>query len=400
MTDLDPERAEEKWSTSSTRNTYIVVAAAIALIAGALWFFLGIEPPPPPQPVGTPRPPIAHFTGIDGTVTMKTLGTFKWEPGKVPEQLNPSDLVRTAARSRAEITFIDDTLVNVSADSLITIEDTSEDPTTRQRLVAWRVSSGEVAFERRSASGEAVITTPTLRTNVREKASATIRVDEDGQSDLRLFSGSGTVTTKSGQQVELQANEGLTVDPEGHAGEKVRLPPAPTLAAPPERATTGLRPTLRWRVLPGAAEYRVVVARDPHFNQPVWVKAGVRGTRVETDRLETGTYYWHVSATGEGGGEGPFSAGRSFDVARGAGPRLVVESLEARGNVVQIKGRTEPGVELTINGQFLSVQPDGSFEEFITLLQPGTQTLVLQATDQDGISSEVERSVSVQESGL
>jgi hypothetical protein len=86
-------------------------------------------------------------------------------------------------------------------------------------------------------------------------------------------------------------------------------------------------------------------------------------------------------------------------VARGAGPGLIVDSLEARGNVVQIKGRTQPGVVLTVNGQPLQLEADGSFEEFITLLQPGTQVLVLSATDQDGISSEVRRSVSVQESG-
>ena len=207
------------------------------------------------------------------------------------------------------------------------------------------------------------------------------------------------MTTKAGQRLELQANEGLKVDAEGVAGEKLKLPAAPSLAAPPERATTTLRPTLRWSAVPEAVEYRVVVARDPRFNQPVWVKAGVRGTRLETARLETGTHYWRVAATGAGGGEDPYSTGRSFDVARGAGPGLIIDSLEARGNVVQIKGCTQSGVELTVNGQPLQLEADGSFEEFITLLQPGTQVLVLLATDQDGISSEVRRSVSVQEGG-
>ena len=399
MTDLDPARAEEDWARSSTRNTYIAVGTAIVAMAGVLWFVLGVEAPPPPQPVGTPRPPTARFTGIEGTVTKKALGTFNWKASAVPDHLNQNDLVRTAARSSAEITFIDETLVNVSADSLITIENVSEDPTTHQRRVAWTVSSGEVAFERRADGGEAIITTPTLRTKVRDKASASIRVDEAGESDLRIFSGRGTVTTRTGQQVELQANEGLKVNAEGVAGEKLKLPSAPALAAPPVRATTKLRPTLRWRAVPEAVEYRVVVARDPRFNQPVWVKAGVRGTRIETARLETGTHYWRVAATGEGGGEGPYSTGRSFDVARGAGPGLIIDSLEARGNVVQIKGRTQPGVELTVNGQPLQLEADGSFEEFITLLQPGTQVLVLLATDQDGISSEVKRSVSVQEGG-
>ncbi len=396
MTDIDPKRAEEAWSTSSTRNTYIAVGVAIAVISGALWFFLVSEAP---RPVGTPRPPTARFTDVEETVTMKAVGTFNWNPGEVPNRLNQNDLVRTASRSRAELTFIDDTLVNVSPDSLITIEDTSEDPTTHQRSIAWTVSSGEVAFERRADGGEAIISTPTLETSVRELASANIRVSEEGDSDLRLFRGTGTVTTKTGQQVELQANEGLRVDAEGNAGEKLILPAAPSLAAPPERATTTLRPILRWNATPAAQAYRVVVARDPHFNQPVWVKAGVRATSIATDRLETGTHYWRVSASGAGGGEGPYSAGRSFDVVRGEGPGLIVETVEARGNVVQIKGRTQPGVELTVNGEPLQLQPDGSFEEFITLLQQGTQTLVLRATDQDGISSEVRRSVTVQGPG-
>ena len=47
--------------------------------------------------------------------------------------LRKSDLVRTGPGAAAEITFFDGTVVHVRPDSLITIEETSEDPSTKRR---------------------------------------------------------------------------------------------------------------------------------------------------------------------------------------------------------------------------------------------------------------------------
>ena len=53
-------------------------------------------------------------------------------------------------------------------------------------------------------------------------------------------------------------------------------------------------------------------------------------------------------------------------------------------NILQVKGRTEPGATVTVNGQRVEVQGDGSFNEYITLDKPGHQVVVIRATSIGG----------------
>jgi hypothetical protein len=62
----------------------------------------------------------------------------------------------------------------------------------------------------------------------------------------------------------------------------------------------------------------------------------------------------------------------------------VIESLDTRQNLVQVKGRTEPGATLTVNGERMEVDSDGSFNDWITLQKPGRQMVVIRATGLNG----------------
>ena len=82
-----------------------------------------------------------------------------------------------------------------------------------------------------------------------------------------------------------------------------------------------------------------------------------------------------MAAVDKDGAEGSFSDFARFTVsrpqggARGTGdpPPLVIESIEVRQNILQVRGRTEPGATLTVNGQRVDVASDGAFNEFIQL---------------------------------
>jgi hypothetical protein len=73
----------------------------------------------------------------------------------------------------------------------------------------------------------------------------------------------------------------------------------------------------------------------------------------------------------------------------------VVETLEVRNNILQIKGRSEPGATVTVNGQRADVQADGSFNEFVTLDRAGQQVVVIRAVGLNGGVAERRRSVVV-----
>jgi hypothetical protein len=301
-------------------------------------------------------------------------------------------------RSTADLEFVDTTEVNVRPESLVTIQRPGHGgPATATAAMKMTVSSGEVSFERRLDEGRAEVSTPTLRSTISERARANIRVEAGGDSDIRLFAGRGTVETTAGDSVELGENEGLRVDGAGRAGPKLALPESPRLLAPADGAELGEpeppRDLLRvsWAAVPGASDYRVVVASDPGFAALVFEGRSGTTTQLSLPRLSRGTYHWRVSALGGSSAEGAFSGERRFVIVPApAGPALEVTALEVRGSIAQIQGRTRTGSRLTVDGYEIPVQADGSFDEFVTLAGSG-DSLVVRSVGPDGGVSQVER---------
>ena len=180
----------------------------------------------------------------------------------------------------------------------------------------------------------------------------------------------------------------------------------PQLNSPPDRSALlfpdpnqGLT-MLTWAGVPGAASYRVVVDFSPSFARPLYDRRGQRPTQMELRNLETGEYYWRVSAADAAGTEGGFSDVWRFTVGKTAAaaatpPPLSVETLEIKGNVLHVRGRTEPGASLTVNGERLDVQADGTFEEYLTFEGGATAILVRATTARGGTAERRGRAVVV-----
>ena len=401
------------WFTVTYRSIYIAIGVVAAIGAAAGYYYWNKNRPPV---TATPEPPSAansaHFTSIEGSVKVKAVGTFEWVTADSSVLLKKSDLVRTGAGASAEITFFDGTVVHVRPDSLITIEETSEDPSTKRRKVAWHISSGEVNFQtvRRNVEGSSTeVSTPTVKATAGELAQGGIKVAEGGDTDMKLYRGTAVAETRAGQRVDISANEGVTVDAAGKAGPKVSLPVVPTLLAPPHQAEISYpdlaRATtlLAWKPVAGAAAYHVMVDYSPYFNRPLVDRTAWRESSMELRGLDVGKYYWRVAAVDKDSVEGNFSdfarftVGRPTGAGRGEGPppALLIEPLDIRMNIVQVKGRTEPGATVTVNGQRVDVASDGAFNEFISLEKVGRQTVVIRATGINGGVREERRPVVV-----
>lgn len=404
---------DREWTTVSYRTIYAIVGAVVLVVGGALAWRYASTPPPSAPAADAQQMITARFTALEGSVKVRPFGKIEWLSADAAMVLHKGDMVRTGAGTTAEVTFFDGTVVHVRPESLIKIEEAFEDPATRRRKVAWHINSGEVNFktaERRGAgAGSAEISTPTVRVTQGEAATGGIRVDETtGEANLRQFSGRGSAETSSGEKIELADNEAVKVDKAGKAGPKIALPDAPELLAPPHQAEIAYGDPARsttalvWKAVAGATGYNVMLDYSPFFNRPVVDQRGVRGTSVDLRGLEAGKYYWRVSAVDGAGSEGPFSNFGRFSVARsataaaGPPPPLALDGLDVRGSILQIKGRTEPGATVTVNGQRVDVQNDGSFNEFVTLSdQPGAQPVVVRATGVAGGVREVRRNVEV-----
>jgi hypothetical protein len=412
-----PPRSQDDlidWFTVSYRTIYIVVGVVL-LIAGSLGyhFYKKNQAPATPPPETTPAAlPSATFTALEGSVQVRAAGTLQWVGADSTTILNKSDLVRTSAGASAEIKFFDGTVFHMRPDSLITIEESSQDPNSKRKQVAAKIQSGSVNFSTTASNvpgSSTTISTDVFKTTPSGDTAGNISVADGGDAGIKLFKGTARAETTSGQKIDIAPNEGVNVDSTGKAGPKIILPAIPTLLAPPPdaeiaypdptRATT----LLAWKPVDKAAAYHVVLDYSANFTRPIVDRKDWKTGSMELQGLDIGKYYWRVSALDKDGVEGSFSAFNRFTVTKpglGAGapappPPLVIESLEPRGNILQVKGHTEPGASLTVNGQRVDVQTDGTFNEFITLDKPGKQLVVIRATGINGGVSEQKRPVVV-----
>jgi len=395
-----------EWFTVTYR-TLVLVGGAIVLLA-ALGWFLFLRRTPPAPPAATAVETGARFASLEGSVQVKRAGTLEWFQATQAVVLRQNDLVRTGSGAAAEIRFVDGTVFNVRPDSLITIEESSQNTVSRQQRVALSIQSGEANFQTaaREVPGSTTISTPTVRTTAERDTAGNIQVAESGATGLRIFRGQGEAQTRTGQRIALVSNQGVNVDAAGAAGPTVALPTVPQLTAPSNgtdiaypdlaRATT----LLLWNGVPGASAYRVMVDFSPSFARPLYDRQAERPTQMELRALEAGVYYWKVAAILPDGAEGSFSDLWRFTLAKAAPvaaapPPLVFEAAELKGNVLHVQGRTEPGANLSLEGVRLEVQADGSFNEFVTFDGGAGATVLLRATGVRGGTVEQRRRVTV-----
>ncbi|OFV86679.1 MAG: hypothetical protein A2V74_12330 [Acidobacteria bacterium RBG_16_70_10] len=395
-----------EWVTVRYR-TIAIVGGVLVVLALAAWLLLGRRPGSPPVALSTVEAS-AKFLSIEGSVQVKRAGTLEWRGATKEMALGRNDLVRTGSSGTAEVRLFDGTVFNVRPDCLMTIEESLQNPASQQGRWALMIQSGEANFQttaRNTPGGSNTISTPRVRTNPEPGTTGNIQVTESGDT-VRIFSGSSRAETRNGQRIELGANEGVRVDAAGAAGPKMALPAAPVLTAPPHQAAVAYPDPTRaitllvWKEVPGAASYHVLVDFSPTFARPLIDRQGHRTSQMELRGLEVGSYYWRVSALDRTGGEGDFSELWRFALARaapsaGAPPPLTVETVELRGNLLHVRGRTEPGASLTLDGQRIDVQPDGTFNEFLTFETGARMVVVLRSMGVNGGVTEQRRPVVV-----
>jgi hypothetical protein len=402
-----PRRSGDRieWFTVSYR-TLVLAGGALVLAAALAWLLLERRSPAPPAAESVETG--ARFAQIDGRVEVKRAGTLEWLRATPAVVLRQNDLIRTGSGATAEIRFADGTLFNVRPDSLITVEESTQNPVSRQQRVALSIQSGEANFQTaaRNVPGSTTISTPTVRTTPERDTTGSIQVAESGATGLRIFRGQGAAETRTGQRIALGANQGVKIDPAGAAGPTMALPSIPQLSAPPNQAEVAYPDLaqgvtlLVWNAVPRAAAYRVMVDFSPTFARPLFDRQSVPATQLAMRGLDAGTYYWKVAAIDPSGSEGSFSDLWRFGLSRtpeaaAPPPPLSVEAVELRGNVLHVRGRTEPGAILTLNGERLEVQADGSFSEFLTFGGGEPASVLLRATGVRGGAAELRRRVTV-----
>jgi len=76
-------------------------------------------------------------------------------------------------------------------------------------------------------------------------------------------------------------------------------------------------------------------------------------------------------------------------------PKIEVSSLSVSGNMVLIKGGTDPAVQLTIEGMNIKLDSDGKFIHTISYNSIGIKSIVFRAVTSSGLSTVLKKQVTI-----
>jgi hypothetical protein len=161
---------------------------------------------------------------------------------------------------------------------------------------------------------------------------------------------------------------------------------------------------LAWQAVEGAETYALQVSASPLFVDNVIDVEGRRSTRATLGVRGEGVFHWRVAASGPGGALGPWSGARRFRVTAvtedrngedRVPPPLVIDEIESYGSIFLVRGRTEPGISLTINSEPVQVDANGEFNKTVQFANPGWSFIEVRARDGQGAEAVVTRRVHV-----
>ncbi len=355
----------------------------------------------------------AQFYKIEGDVRVKRAKEMVWIPAEKGMALSAGDQIKTSSRSAAQIIYFNGTITTVTPGSLLEIKELYDNPSTRIQQVREQLREGKIASMTQDPSAEGsfheIATTNSVATT-QERASLEVAYDDrEGRTRLAVHSGRARVAApEGGRGVAVQAGEGVQVDREAGMSDKTTLPPTPLLEEPIDHKIIQLGDAdegsveLTWQKIPGARRYRVQVSGQALFSEMLADRAVASNSDTFARAVE-GSYYWRVSALFDDGTEGPPSEVRKFRVVAGTlspigdrvPPPLSIEDFLPFATQVIVRGKTEPGATLTVDGSRIDVYDDGSFTSVIPLRRTGAVKLTFIAQDVAGNSTRLERTVSV-----
>jgi hypothetical protein len=335
----------------------------------------------------------AHFTNIDGSVKVKKASSNSWVNADYSLPLEKGDVVQTSSEGVAKVVFADGTNYTVKQDSLIVIEENSLNE-SQQTKVAVQVTTGTVdlttATYRQGSSSS--VRVAGAEAHFSPESSAEVRNDPRAdEHQILVKKGSGEVQ-RGDEVVTLGGYEKVSfkVDDKQMSKEKEIAPP--TLMNPANMLPIFGGPTqmavFEWTPVSNAKTYHLRVSRNPFFSSVV-LEQHVAVTQVKVSGLAEGPYYWVVQAADANGRESSESEKNRFQIiAKGApdvGLALDLEPFFQHGHVIEIKGRTEPGARVMVNGEEVPlVGNDGRFDYFTSPLPNGENVITITAQNAKG----------------
>lgn len=333
----------------------------------------------------------AQFLSVDGSVQYSRGESGDWEPAAEGLSLSSGDYVRTGPGGRTEIAFANGTRSVVRPNTMFRVYRASTAGGTPEPTISMQYGWVNLDTSERDSS----VTTPDAQARVRRDSEAAVSYDRDsGTAHFVSYEGGVEVAAKSGVRRELAPLKQV-VQVGADLSAPSDLPGRPQLLAPADGLQVNFGRTqqlkLDWTPVRGAERYALQVAQDDAFTDRVIDAPDRPKTGATLGLRGEGSFEWRVAAVDRDGVQGPWSEPRRFRVAALAsageeGKKLAIQlqSVNSYGNIFMLRGTTEPGAELTIGGERVTVAPDGSFTTTIQVFEEGWSFLTMRAENARG----------------
>jgi len=349
------------------------------------------------------------FSKLIGTVKVKKYNAVQWLSADSQTVLEEGDYIQTSSDSFASIVFPDGTQYRMKPDSLIVVQENSEDPKTLAKKVSVRVTSGSINLSTVKKDVESSTTSVSA-------ASATAFLDSDTRMDVESNPGkksakftmtagtarvvSGTVSSAIGAYDQVTAENGKL------AMEKLMRPPellAPNSIKPVvAREGSATRIQFTWLPVPQAVGYKIKISNSSLFSKNIREETIRQETRFVTSGLGEGTYYWTVTAIGPGSKVSGESDPNKFTLINKSFREKETDvfldvKIIRMSNIFEIIGRTDPSASVVINEEPVPlISADGSFKHFTSPLpHKGKNLITITAQDRSGNAKTLTKEVYV-----
>ncbi len=348
----------------------------------------------------------AQFIAVQGGVEYRRGERGEWEESRTRVVLQSGDYVKTSANGSAEIVFLDGTLYTVRPNTLFLV--------TRKPGAAGAPAEQTIAMEYgwvnlNTAQRGGRVTTPRAEALVGRESEVVVSYDQTSKTGRFMsYRGSLEVASNAGLARSVGALEQV-VQTGDLLSDPRRLLPAPLQDRPADNIEVSLAAVkslaLSWEPVASATHYALQVSRSRLFVDNV-IDVDSRTRPEATLGLQgEGTFEWRVAARSRDGLQGPWSSPRTFRVlaAERPGekgdktpPELVVDQIQAYGNIFIVAGRTETGASVKVNGEQVAVGSNGTFTKTVLVDKEGWSLLELRSVDSSGNESTVRHRVFVE----
>lgn len=349
----------------------------------------------------------AHFLNLEGGVRVKKANAVMWTTANLNVPLEKGDVVQTLPEGMARISFADNTVYVVRADTLIVIEENAAHQETKVTNVAVLVTTGTVDLATAKFDGESRVVFANAVARMRQDSRALVKNDPKSEVHEILMTQGSAEVLRGSDRMELGQYEKVSFSGEQPMrrqramGPPLLLRPAnltPLMVSDPK--TTSLN--FAWTPVPGAKAYRVRISANSIFSSMAYDKQ-TKTNSLKVTGLPEGTYYWAVSSIGANDKESENSDASKFTLVRQPSQKdeilLVVDSYMQSGKSFVIAGRTEPGARVMVNDEpVFAVNPDGTFKHFtMPFSRPGAHQITITAQNAKGKIATRSKTVYIEE---